>query len=330
MGLALIVTIVALVLGVRYFEDVPLFSGSQTHTTVVGAADGLAAGSAVLVNGVNVGKVASVALDPRTQRVLLTYSVEDGARLTQGTTAAIGGIAALGGTRLDLLPGPVGNALLRDGDVIPENATPNAIAELQARAPLLAARLDTLLLGAGLTVGEAYTLVGSPDSDLRIALAQLRQTTALLNELVRNQQAPLDATFASAQRTLAGVEAATAGLPATLAGFEAASAESRALIGDLRGVTYQNRDTVALAVARLNASMLRLQRTMARVDTTSRRADSLFARVEAGKGNLGMLLNDSTLYIRLDTTLRRTNGLLDDFRRNPSRYLRHLKLVDIF
>ena len=39
---------------------------------------------------------------------------------------------------------------------------------------------------------------------------------------------------------------------------------------------------------------------------------------------------DSTLYIRLDTTLSKTNGLIDDFRRNPARYLRHLKLVDVF
>ena len=330
MGLALLATVVAIVFGIRFFEDAPLLGGDKTFTTSLSRGDGLASGNVVQVNGVTVGKVQRVALDPQTRRVNVTFTVENSARLTQGTTAGLGGIAALGGVRLDLVPGPYERPLLTDESEIPERQGRDVVAEFQDRAPLLAARLDTLLLGAGLTVGETYELVSDPNSDLRLALLQLRQTTALLNELVRRQQAPLDATFRSAQSALASVETATAGLPATLAGFDATSAEARALVGDLRGVTYQNRDTVALAVARLNASMLRLQQTMARVDTTSRRADALLGRVERGEGNLGMLLNDSTLYVRLDTTLNKTNGLLDDFRRNPSRYLRHIKLVDLF
>lgn len=329
-GLALLATVVALVLGIRFFDDRPLFGGNKTFTASLSRADGLASGNVVQVNGVTVGKVGRVALDPETRRVNVTFTVENSARLTQGTTAGLGGFSALGGVRLDIVPGPLDRPLLTDGSEIPERAGRDVVAELQDKAPLLAARLDTLLLGAGLTVGETYSLVNDPNSDLRLALAQLRQATALVNELVRRQQAPLDATFLSAQRTLRSVEVATQGLPGTLAGFDATSAEARALVGDLRGVTYQNRDTVALAIARLNASMAQLQQTMARVDTTSRRADALLARVERGEGNLGMLLNDSTLYVRLDTTLTKTNGLLDDFRRNPARYLRHVKLVDIF
>jgi hypothetical protein len=52
--------------------------------------------------------------------------------------------------------------------------------------------------------------------------------------------------------------------------------------------------------------------------------------VGSGGGNVASLLGDTTLYVRLDSSLTSLDLLIRDFRANPGRYLRHLELVDIF
>ena len=319
----MIAALAAVILGIRFFEDLPLFSGTDGFRATFSNAEGLSGGAPVLVNGVNVGKVGEVKLDPRTRKVRVTFEVQEAAHLTQGTTAALEGIAALGGVHLALVPGPDNAVALRDGAEIPVQEGSGLLGELTDKAPLLAARLDTFLLGAGLTAGEIYRLTSDPDSDLRLALAQMRQTTTLVNALVRQQQGNIDA-------ALVGARGAFGGLNLAAGNANLAAAQFGGLAQDLRGVTGENRDSLARAVAGLNASLRRLDRGLGSVEGSAARFDTLLTRVNKGQGSLGMLLNDSTLYIRLDTTLSKTNGLIDDFRRNPARYLRHLKLVDVF
>jgi phospholipid/cholesterol/gamma-HCH transport system substrate-binding protein len=140
---------------------------------------------------------------------------------------------------------------------------------------------------------------------------------------VRQQQGNIDA-------ALVGARSAFGGLNLAAGNANLAATEFGSLARDLRVVTGENRDSLARAVAGLNASLRRLDRSLGTVEGTASRLDTVLARVNNGRGTLGMLLNDSTLYIRLDTTLNRTNGLIEDFRRNPARYLRHLRLVDVF
>lgn len=315
-GLALVLSVAAIIFGVRFFEGLPLFGGTSAYSATFANGDGLAAGSPVRVSGVNVGKVESVALDPATRRVRVTFRVDDALALTRGTTAKLGGFSALGGIRVDLLPGPAGAPALPGGAEIPSTDATDLVAEITDRAPLLAARADTLLLGAGLTVGEAYRLLGDEDSDLRLALASLRQSTNALNTLIRAQDPRFAAVLGNAN--VAATE------------FGTTAVELRGLATDFRGLTATNRDSIALAVANLNASLRRLDRGLVGVEASTARFDTISARVARGEGNLGLLLNDSTLYVRLDSTLNTTNGILDDFKRNPGRYLRHLKLVDVF
>ncbi len=322
-GFTVIAALAAVILGIRYFEDLPIFSGTDTFVSSFAQADGLAAGASVLVSGINVGKVQKVSLDPRTHAVRVEYDVQHGAHLTQGTMAALDGIAALGGVHLALVPGPANTPVLADGATIPVATKPDLLGALTDRAPVLAGRLDTLLLNAGLTANDLRLQTSDPNSDLRLTLAQLRQTTALLNALVQQQQGNISAALISARQAFVGLDATTANA-------NVAASEFAGLARDLRTVTGENRDSLTQAVAGLNASLRRLDGSLGNVDKTTARFDSILARVNSGKGNLGMLLNDSTLYIKLDTTLTKTNGLIDDFRRNPGRFLRQLRLVDIF
>ncbi len=300
-GATLLVTLVVVFLGIRFFQGTPLFSGAYVLTTRLDSADGLTPGSAVRMRGVNVGTVETVALDGQSGGVDVAFKIHDGVRVPGGTKATISGISTFGSVTLQLVPG-AGPDALENGDRVEAAPSVDLLGTIADRVPSITARADTLLLASTVAAGEATRLLADPNSDLRLALVGLRQTTAALNALIRAQSATLGTTLDNAE----------------------------SLTADLRGFTNANRDSLGLAVTRLNRVLVRLDRNLGTAEASVGTLDSLLTRVARGEGTLGLLLNDSTLYLRLDTTLTRVNGVVDDFQQHPGRYLKHLTLVDIF
>jgi phospholipid/cholesterol/gamma-HCH transport system substrate-binding protein len=47
----------------------------------------------------------------------------------------------------------------------------------------------------------------------------------------------------------------------------------------------------------------------------------ILAKVSDGKGSIGMLLNDSTLYTNVRNLVATTDSLLNDFKKDPKKYI---------
>ncbi len=301
-GLTLLTTLAVVLLGIRFFQGIPLFSGSYELYTILETADGITPGSSVRLRGVAVGSVGDVRLDPVTGLVRVALKMDSGVQIHPGAMAAISGLSALGSVTLSISPGDLSVPPLEPGSLVPPAPTTDLLGMLTDQAPVLVARTDSVLLTANQAAAEVSALLGDPNSDLRLALAGLRQTTMALNALIRAQSATLD-------RTLRNSEALTA---------------------DLSDFTATNSDSLTLAVSQLNNVLRRVNSNLSTIESSTETLDELLARVSDSEGTLGLLLNDSTLYVRLDTTLTRVNGVVDDFQRHPGRYLKHIKLVDIF
>ncbi len=213
-GLTLLVTLAILFLGIRFFQGSPLFSGSYSLFTRLENADGLTPGSAVKMRGVVVGTVGDVALESETGTVRVDFTIHDDVAVPSGTRATISGFSAFGSVTLALVPGAGDGGRLAPGQEVPAAPTTDLLGTVSERVPQLAGRADTVLVTANLAAGEVYALLNNPDSDLRLALAGLRQTTNSLNALIRAQSAALDQTLTN----------------------------SAALTADLRQFTSTNRD----------------------------------------------------------------------------------------
>ena len=105
-GVTLIVATVVFVLGVRFFQDLPLFKGTYSLVSEFDNAGGLISGNLVRINGVGVGSVDDVYINPETQRVRVEFHIGLGIPVTRGSTSQIAGFEALGVVRLDLVLGP--------------------------------------------------------------------------------------------------------------------------------------------------------------------------------------------------------------------------------
>lgn len=297
-GVALVLSVLIFYIGIRYFKDLPLFAGTQTFSTAFADAGGLVAGNAVHISGVAVGSVETVSIRAGSDLAHVTFHVDRGIVLPLGSTTAIGGIGALGVVRLEINLGPTDSTAYEPGAFLPSSEEAG-LDQLISRAPQIVERADSLLLGATETLGAARTLMADPQSELVQTLAAFQGTANALTTLLRAEQG-----------RIAGV----------LEGAET-------LTGNLNTLT---RDSLATTVENVNRLLTRLDGNIASLEATTASLNAILSKIDQGQGTLGRLINDPSLYTRLDSTLGNLNRILLDFEQNPKRYLKDLKLVDVF
>lgn len=301
-GLSIVLAALVFYLGIRFMQDIPLFRGSYVLETRFDDAGGLVPGNAVRVNGVNVGTVESVLLDPEVRQARVLFRIDRDVKIPEGSTTAISGVSALGSVRMSIELGPPSNPPIPAGGFVPSPAQEDVVGQLSEQAPMLAARADSLLRSANATMEEAQTLMRSPESDLRTTLTSIRGSADALNQLLRGQQEQLNQLVANTE----------------------------ALTGELNTFVHENRDSLGATVNQTNRVLDQTERNLLALERTTHQMDQLVRRINEGEGTLGLLVNDPGLYMRLDSAATRFNTILDDFQRNPGRYLKDMNLVRVF
>lgn len=301
-GTALVLAVIAAVLGIRFFQDIPLFGDSYIVNARFEEAGGLSSGNPVRMRGVNIGTVESVRLDQEAQQVNVGLRIEEGVKIPEGSHVEVTGFSGLSGVRVNIIPGPQDNPPIADGTTLVGPPGGSMVDRLRERAPALASKADSLLSNTNLTMAEVSEQFQNPDSDLRRTLSSVRSFTADLESVT---------------------EAEKENLRALIQNLEQVSS-------DLRSFTGENGDSLDLAVRRVNESLDRLNRTLSSFERTSATLDTITTKLNRGRGTAGRLLNDPSLYLKLDSTATETNRLLRDFQDNPGRYLEDMTLVKVF
>lgn len=301
-GLSLVVAALVFYFGMRYMQDIPLFQGSYVLETSFADASGLTPGNPVRVNGVNVGSVESVTLDPQARRARVRFRMDNSVDIPEGSTASISGVSALGGVRLSISLGAPDNERIPPGGFVPSPPEEDILAQLSDQAPVLAARTDSLLRSANQTLEEAQTLFASPNSSVQATLTSVRSSADALTQLLRGEREQLGEVIANTE----------------------------ALTNELNTLVRENSDSLGATVQSMNRVLAQTERNLVVLERTSTNLDMLIRKINQGQGTLGRLINDPSLYVRLDSAATRFNDILDDFQQSPGRYLKDMTLVRVF
>ncbi len=301
-GVALILAAVVAFAGIRFFQDLPLFGSSYVLHAEFEDAGGLTPGNPVTMKGVNVGSVDDVTLDPETQQVRTRLQMKEGVRVPEGSEAEVAGIQALGGVHVRITPGNSGKDRLASGSTLNPPSKESAVQQLTDQAPALANKADSVLTGANATIAGLNRQLQDPESDFRQILASLRSTSGNLADLTKTEKARI-------KRLLQNLESVS---------------------DDLQSFTEKNGDSLDVAIHRLNQSMDRLNKSLSSFERTSARLDTITTKLNNGHGTAGRLVNDSSLYVQMDSAATQTNDILNDFQENPGRYLNDMTLVKMF
>ncbi len=301
-GLTIITAAVIFILGVRYFQDLPLFATTYELTAEFKDAGGLIPGNLVRVHGVSVGSVETVNISQESGKVDVTFHIDRKIIVTEGSYASVSGIDALGAVRMDLYLGPLDAAVIPEGGRIGVGEGNDLFGDLTARAPDMIEKFSEVLNGLDIVVSETGTLLSEPESDFRKTLASVKGSMAQLESLLTSERTRLSS-------ILLNVEDAT---------------------GSLKTLTAENGPAVSKLITDLSATLTTLDVELESLGEASRSLNELLAKVNSGQGTLGMLVNDPSMYNKMDSTLDGINALLADFKASPGKYLGEMKLVDLF
>lgn len=324
-GLAVLVAILAVFLGVRFLSGQPLFGGTYQVVAVFEDAQGIAPGAAVRLNGVRVGDVRRVALGPGARQVFVTMAIRRGIEIPRDVVVQTSGLSALGEVNVELTP-PTGVGAgrpLAAGDTIRASTTPDLFDLIAGKSNSITARADTALQSAVRSFTSLDRILSNSGGDVEAVLAQLRFLTQASTALVQQERGRIAQTLGSLQAAAANAEGTAArvgrnveDLSVTVGNDVVATSRT------VRSVTEANADSVAALVNSLSASARRLDANLAALNALTASLDTTLAATRSRDGTLGLLLTDPSVYQNAAEASERLNRILADFEANPGRYLR--------
>lgn len=282
-----IISIVLFIWGYSFLKGKNLFDNSNKLFVVYENVAGLAPSAPVTLNGLTIGKVNSISINPD-GKLLVELHITTDFPISKSSIAEIYDSGLVGGRQIAIKPN---------------------------------------LLDKNYTVSGDY-LQASSKLGLTDALAQqLEPLQAKIQELLENA----DVLFTNVNdvldtQTRQNLKSSIASLNATLSEFSVASKNVNEMLADNKSHlnnTLKNADKVSGNFAIISDSLAKanLGQTVKNLEKTLAKVDKIMADLEQGKGTMGKLIKDETMYTNFAKTSKELELLLQDVRLNPTRYV---------
>lgn len=268
--------------GISFLKGRDLFSSNLTYYVRYNDVTGLSNSSPIYVNGVRIGIVSGINYN---------YSHPDGIVVRIGVNKKL---------RI-----PQGSQALLMTELL---GTVNVKLELAPDNGRYYAPGDTLN-------GEMYSGIRSQIAQLMPQLMQLLpKTDSILTNIHQLTSDP------SLNQTLHNTEALTADAKSTLTEFSTTIRHISSLIDTYQGVgnkldTFTDKLNTLSDEERLNALLTNLDATLKNLRTLSE-------ELTEGNGTAHQIIADPTLYNHLNSVCTEASELIEDIKKNPSRYIR--------
>jgi phospholipid/cholesterol/gamma-HCH transport system substrate-binding protein len=243
-------------------------------------------GHPVLLAGQTVGYVSDVTLKAGYLDVELRIT-EEQQGIPRGSKASVIPVGIFGDVAISFkppLPLPAEN--YNPGDTVPVGAPPTDMGAILARVDTIGTSVSRLASAI-----EKEFVAGGGLRDLRRMTASMATTSEQLSRVIANQDRNVTVLLADFRQTMHKFGNM----------IDSASVDS----------TVRNVKTVSDNMARL----------IRQVDSTNSEMRLLVAKANNGRGSLGMLLNDTTLYTNVRNLVATTDSLLNDFKKDPKKYI---------
>ena len=302
-GATFVLAIVIFVWGYNFLKGKDLFSKQTILYSRYHKIDGLVTANPVQINGKQVGSVNKIFFAPdHSGDLIVAFLIKDKFPIPKNTVARIVNATLLGAKSVDL---KLGNAkeMVQSGDTLKgsvevtlKDEVNSALAPMKARAERLLANVDTLVRSiTELFSKDAQGNLHKSIADVAGTLHNLNITTAELKEMVRNNNIHVS-------RTLANLDSLSGSL-----------SDSR---GNLQATIYNFKNiSDSLSNADLAGTIRQTKASLSHIN-------QLLENLNQGKGTVGQLMVNDSLYHELSKSVTNLDKLLKDIRENPHRYLK--------
>ena len=303
-GVVVLAALALLIWGLNFLKGENLLSTKKEYYAVYSKIDGLVEGNPVLVNGYKVGQVGKISFHPdMSGEVLVKFIVSiPSIKLPKDTEAKIFSSDLLGSKAVELVIGYDTSYCLQPGDTFTSSIEIN----LQESVNLQIAPLKK----------KTEELISSLDS----AVIIIQQ---ILNEKAREN---LGKGFESIKRSFEKFESAANSIDQIMSENQGRISDIFAKIQAIASNLNKNNEQLSNVIQ--NFSTISDSLAKANITTTLKSAEKalgdaaiIMEKIKSGEGTMGMLVNNDSLYLNLESASKKLDNLLIDIDRHPNRYM---------
>lgn len=297
------VAIALFIFGFNFLKGTNIFSTQRHFFAVYNSIEGLVEANSVVVNGYKIGIVKTISLKPdNSGKIVVEFSVTDNSiNIPQNSVAKIISSDLLGTKAIQIIFAN-DKGMIQDGDTLKsdieedlKSAVDKRIAPLQKKAESLISSVDSVMIVVQSVFNESarQNLKNSFES-IQNSLQTFERTSKRLDTLVASEKNKLSV-------ILSKVESISSNL--------AANNEKLTNI-------INNFSSISDSLAKANITS-----TVNNANTALSQASQIMEKINKGEGSMGMLVNNKSLYNKLDSASANLDRLFIDMKEHPRRYV---------
>ncbi len=293
-GVLTITALTILILGFNFLKGKDIFKKSKKIYAVFNDLGSLSVSNEVKINGYVIGSVYALNItDKDMSGIVATINLTQDVNIPKDSKALIS--TSLIGSSYMVIEKGDSAVFLQPGDTLTTKVDVGILDDVKAQlTPTLSKVRSTLDSLNNVFSSITRVLNENTRRDLQQTMGNLNKASNALNGLLDNQTGPLARTLNNTSDLTAVLKKNTANIDSTIANAREASEKLASL-------------QLQPTIDSLTAMISQLKSTSAKIDNPN--------------GTLGSLINDKTLYNRLNSAILSAEILLDDLKAHPKRYV---------
>ena len=286
-AILVIVSIFLFIWGYNFLKWKDLFDSSTRVYVVYDNVAGLVNSAPVTLNGLAIGKVNSINIQPD-GKLLVEMQITTDFPIAKSSVAEIYDSGLVGGRQIAIKPNFQDKDYIKTGDYLKASSKLGLTDALAQQLEPLQYKVQKLLDNADVLFTNVNEILDEKTKqNLKNSIAELNKTLSEfsvasknINEMIADNKSKINSTMTNFDKTAANF----------------------------------SKMSDSLAKANLGQTVKNLEKTLANVD-------KIMTNIEQGKGTMGKLMKDDAMYNNFTNTSKELELLLQDVRLNPTRYI---------
>lgn len=282
-------------------SDLPLFNNYTIIYTKFDNVAGLLSGNSVTVKGFKIGSVKEMKL-LENDSTLVTLSIGKDFPIPVGSKAYLKSTGLLGEKYISLEKSLSSKTIPKGGYIVGvfDKGVMDTFAEEGSK---LSKDISKSIGGIEVFVDNLNsTLTDENKESISNTLSNVSASTDSINLLINKRKSTIDSMIVGAKD----------------------------MIQHFDDLSVENKEQLSQFISNLEKTSSNLEKLSSDLNETSKTLDGILAKINNGEGSLGKLLNEPGLYNNLDSLTINLNDLVKNIKEDPRRYLKHMRLVDLF
>jgi len=281
-------SILLFVWGYSFLKGTNLLSSYKTLYVYYENVEGLANSAPITLNGLVIGKVNSITIDNASGKLKLELQIKSEFPISKTSIAEIYSPNPIGGKQISILPDYKNSQIAVDGDFLKPSNKLGLTDALAEQIQPLKVKVERVLEDADLMINNINEILDEKSK------ANLKNSLENINEILIE--------FKSASKSVNSM-----------------------LTGNKEKIngTISNLDKIATNFTKISDSLaqIKIGKTIKELEKTLAKVDGIMTDLQSGKGTMGKIFKDETLYNNFAKTSKELELLLQDLRLNPTRYV---------